>query len=92
MSIESTADWKGLREVRRVTRLVLDAVETHVRAGVTTGELDRVAAALLRVAVSRAVRRQGFSVVRAWPGTAWAGRFTSRRPCPTSSTPGSETS
>lgn len=40
MSIESPADWRGLREVGRVTRIVLDALEVHVRAGITTGERD----------------------------------------------------
>jgi methionyl aminopeptidase len=47
MSIESDADWAGLREVGRMTRLTLDALESHVRAGVTTAELDDVAAAVL---------------------------------------------
>jgi len=44
MSIESHADWTGLREVGRVTRLVLDALAANVRAEVTTGELDEIAA------------------------------------------------
>src|SRR5262245_34498943 len=47
MSIESDRDWMGLREVGRITRLTLDALEAHVRAGVTTGELDEIAAALI---------------------------------------------
>jgi methionyl aminopeptidase len=47
MSIESDDDWRGLREVGHVTRLTLDALEAHVRAGVTTGELDEIAAALV---------------------------------------------
>jgi methionyl aminopeptidase len=46
MSIESPADLAGLREVGRVTRQTLDALEQRVRAGVTTGELDAVAAAV----------------------------------------------
>ena len=44
MSIKSRADWKGLREVGRVVRLTLDALEQHAHAGVSTAELDRVAA------------------------------------------------
>ena len=44
MSIGSMADWDGLAEVGRITRLTLDALEAHVRPGVTTGELDDVAA------------------------------------------------
>ena len=40
------ADWDGLAEVGRITRLTLDALEAHVRPGVTTGELDDVAARL----------------------------------------------
>jgi methionyl aminopeptidase len=44
MSIGSPEDWAGLREAGRVTRLALDALEARVRPGVTTGELDAVAA------------------------------------------------
>jgi methionyl aminopeptidase len=44
MSISSAADWAGLREAGRVVRLTLDALERHTRPGVTTGELDRIAA------------------------------------------------
>jgi methionyl aminopeptidase len=44
MSIKSTADWKGLKRVARVARLTLDALADGVRAGVTTGELDAIAA------------------------------------------------
>ncbi len=44
MSITSEADWKGLREIGRVVRLTLDALEQHAQAGVSTAELDEVAA------------------------------------------------
>jgi methionyl aminopeptidase len=47
MSIESKADWRGLRDCGRVTRLALDALESNVREGITTGELDTIAAAVL---------------------------------------------
>ena len=47
MSIESPADWKGLRTVARVVRLILDRLEQDLHPGVTTGELDRIAASLL---------------------------------------------
>lgn len=46
MSIETPADLNSLREVGRVTRLTLDALERHVRAGVTTADLDAVARAI----------------------------------------------
>jgi methionyl aminopeptidase len=46
MSIESPADLAGLRQAGRVTRQTLDALERRVRAGVSTGELDAVAAAV----------------------------------------------
>ena len=36
MSITSEADWKGLREIGRIVRLALDALERHARAGVST--------------------------------------------------------
>jgi methionyl aminopeptidase len=43
MSITSEADWRGLREVGRVVRLTLDALERHTAIGITTGELDDIA-------------------------------------------------
>src|SRR5688572_31150371 len=46
MSIESDADWKGLKQAARVARLTLDRLATEVRPGVTTGELDEIAARL----------------------------------------------
>ena len=46
MSITSAADWKGLRAVSRVARLTLDLLALEVRPGVTTGELDSMAAQL----------------------------------------------
>ena len=46
MSIESHADWKGLRAAAHVARLTLDALAKQVRPGVTTGELDETAAKL----------------------------------------------
>lgn len=49
MSIESTADWHGLREAARVARLTLDTLAGQVRPGVTTGELDATAARLFAV-------------------------------------------
>jgi methionyl aminopeptidase len=47
MSIESAGDLEGLREAGRITRLILDALEKHVRSGVSTADLDRIAAAVL---------------------------------------------
>ena len=47
MSIESEADWNGLRRVGQIVRLTLDALERDLRPGITTGELDRVAARIL---------------------------------------------
>jgi methionyl aminopeptidase len=44
MSIESADDWKGLRRAGRIARLTLDALEANVRPGITTAELDAVAA------------------------------------------------
>jgi methionyl aminopeptidase len=46
MSITSDQDWAGLRAAGEVVRLALDALERRTRAGVTTGELDAVAAAV----------------------------------------------
>jgi methionyl aminopeptidase len=47
MSIESLADWEGLRQVARIARVIRDAVASRARPGVTTAELDAVAARLL---------------------------------------------
>ena len=65
MSIESTADWEGLREVSRVVRLTLDALAKQVRPGVTTGELDATAARLLADHGARSAP----AVVYGFPGT-----------------------
>ena len=46
MSIESADDWKGLRRAGRIAHLTLDALEAHVRPGVSTADLDAVAARL----------------------------------------------
>ena len=47
MSIESRDDLEAMKQAGRVTRQVLDALERRVRPGVTTGELDAVAASVL---------------------------------------------
>ena len=47
MSITHPSDWIGLRKAARIVRAVLDAVEAAVAPGVTTAELDDVAAAVL---------------------------------------------
>jgi methionyl aminopeptidase len=65
MSIESPADWKGLKRAGRVARLTLDALEAHVRPGVTTAELDAVAAALF----TRHGARSAPALVYKFPGT-----------------------
>jgi methionyl aminopeptidase len=49
MSIESPTDWKGLRAVASVARLVLDTLVGRARPGITTGELDAAAAQLIAV-------------------------------------------
>jgi methionyl aminopeptidase len=47
MSITSESEWQGMREVGRVVRLTLDALEAHARPGVSTGALDTIAAAVI---------------------------------------------
>ena len=44
MSIETHADWTGLRAAADVARLTLDTLAAHVKPGVTTGELNDIAA------------------------------------------------
>lgn len=65
MSIESHADLEALREVSRVTRLTLDALEAEVRVGVTTAALDRVAATLF----AREGARSAPALEYGFPGT-----------------------
>jgi methionyl aminopeptidase len=65
MSIESEADWRGLRAAGRVVRLTLDALERHTRPAVSTGELDRVAAAVFAAQGARSAP----SLVYGFPGT-----------------------
>ena len=57
MSIETPADWNGLRAASTVARMTLDLLEHDVRPGVTTGELDSMAAQLSsRMARARRLR------------------------------------
>ena len=65
MSIQSATDWKGLRRAGRVARLTLDLLERHVRTGISTGELDRLAADLF----ARHGARSAPALVYGFPGT-----------------------
>jgi methionyl aminopeptidase len=64
MSIESSDDLAGVSEAGRVTTAILDALVACVRDGVTTGELDSVAAEIL----SRQGARSAPAVVYGFPG------------------------
>ena len=64
MSIESTQDFDGVREAGRVTTVVLDALVAAVQDGVTTGELDTIAADVLR----RHDARSAPAMVYGFPG------------------------
>jgi methionyl aminopeptidase len=46
MSIESPADLHGMRDVGRIVALALDGMAAHVGPGITTGELDAIAAGI----------------------------------------------
>src|SRR5687768_12929434 len=65
MSIESTEDFDGVREAGRVTTVVLDALVAAVHDGVATGELDAIAADVLR----RHDARSAPAMVYGFPGT-----------------------
>jgi len=65
MSIESPTDLVGLREAGRITRLTLDALERHIRVGVSTAELDKVAAATFDSYGARSAP----AIVYGFPGT-----------------------
>ena len=65
MSITSADDWRGLRAVARIARLTLDRLAEEVHAGVTTGQLDAIAAALFADHGGRSAP----AVVYGFPGT-----------------------
>ena len=65
MSIQSEADWRGLRAAARIARLTLDVLGTRVRPGVTTTELDEMAAQLF----ARHGARSAPAIVYGFPGT-----------------------
>jgi methionyl aminopeptidase len=65
MSIKSEADWRGLRRAADVARETLDALEAHVRPGITTGELDAVASAIFKKRGARSAP----ALVYGFPGT-----------------------
>lgn len=65
MSIESPADWTGLRRVGRVVRRTLDALERELRPGVTTHALDIVARRVLDSCGARSAPE----LVYGFPGT-----------------------
>jgi len=65
MSIESADDWKGLRRAGRIVQLTLDALDASVRPGVTTAELDAVAARIFAEHGARSAP----AMVYGFPGT-----------------------
>jgi methionyl aminopeptidase len=65
MSIESALDLEGMREAGRITTETLDALQQRVAEGVTTGELDAVAADVLTRNGARSAPR----LVYGFPGT-----------------------
>ena len=65
MSIESELDWRGLRAAGEVVRVTLDAIEGEARPGVTTGELDALAARIFEEHGARSAP----ALVYGFPGT-----------------------
>jgi methionyl aminopeptidase len=65
MSIESADDWKGMRRVGRIAHLTLDALEARVRPGVTTADLDAVAARIFTAHGARSAPAMTYG----FPGT-----------------------
>jgi methionyl aminopeptidase len=65
VSIESLVDLDGLREAGRITTETLDALQHHLAEGVTTAELDSIAAAVL----AKNAARSAPSLVYGFPGT-----------------------
>ena len=65
MSIESDGDLDGMREAGRITTETLDVLQSHVAAGITTAQLDAVAAAVLKKHGARSAP----ALVYGFPGT-----------------------
>jgi methionyl aminopeptidase len=65
MSIGSAGDWAKLKDVGRVVRLTLDALEAQTRPGVSTLELDRIAAGVFRAHGAQSAP----ALVYGFPGT-----------------------
>jgi methionyl aminopeptidase len=65
MSIQSAAELEALREVGRITRQTLDAMENRIRVGVTTAELDQIAADIFAKHGARSAPK----LVYGFPGT-----------------------
>jgi len=65
MSIESIADWQGITRAADVARLTLQALAERVQPGVTTGELDSVAARIFATHGARSAP----ALVYGFPGT-----------------------
>ena len=65
MSIKSAADRRGLEGAGVVVRLTLDALAAAVRPGVTTAELDRIAAGIFEAHGARSAP----ALVYGFPGT-----------------------
>ncbi len=64
MSIDSEADWQGLRAVADVVRLTLDALESSIAPGRTTQELDHAAATV----IAQHHARSALAAVYGFPG------------------------
>jgi len=65
MSITCEAEWNGLRAAGDVVRVTLEALESAATPGVTTGELDRLAAEIFRQHGARSAP----ALVYRFPGT-----------------------
>ena len=65
MSIESSADWDGLRAVSAVANQTLSLLAGAVEPGITTGDLDRMAAAFFADCGARSAP----ALVYGFPGT-----------------------
>jgi methionyl aminopeptidase len=65
LSIETAADWAGLRAAGRVVHVTLETLEPHVRPGITTVELDAIAAEMC----ARHGARSAPAMVYGFPGT-----------------------
>jgi methionyl aminopeptidase len=64
MSIATPEEFEGMYAAGQIARKVIEAMESHVRPGVTTAELDKVGASVMRQNGARSAPAMGIRISR----------------------------